>query len=458
MKLASSTDLIELYQLKDGQRVRPLFKGHVAELAIRMVRGIYQIELEALSSSFRLDYKPTSRSFQHVQMTYSDMITKVLTDYPGADVIDMTSKATTLKQFVLQYKETEWQFLKRMASHFRTVLVPAVDAETPKLWFGLPEGQVEKLSATNYTIGKDRSVYLHTLHNDSERPIIERDTVSYVIESKKILALGDRVLIQNKELVVVKSIARMQKGVLTYEYHLLSEAGIRQGRLNIPSLLGVSIEGKVLEVKKDQVRLHLAIDETQKKDEATWFNLATPYTAEGHSGFYSPPEIGDNVHLAFPTHREETAIARHSIRKGGDTNPKTADPKTAYWGTPRGKDMKLDPQSVTFTAKEGAVFLQLHQESGIEVHSKHPLTLKANDNITFAGKTISMSATESLRFTCGSSSLVLDGITDIQGQVVEMEGSVKAPVSVSSAMEDDDDNLEQGLDVMGMIPLAGGGA
>ncbi|SDB57399.1 hypothetical protein SAMN02787079_04540, partial [Lysinibacillus sp. TC-37] len=95
----------------------------------------------------------------------------------------------------------------------------------------------------------------------------------------------------------------------------------------------------------------------QKKEEATWFPLATPYTAEGHSGFYSPPEVADCVHLAFPTHREEAAIVRHSVRKGGDANPKTADPKTSYWGTPKGKDMKLDPQSVTFTAQEGAVFL-----------------------------------------------------------------------------------------------------
>ena len=89
------------------------------------------------------------------------------------------------------------------------------------------------------------------MHNDIERPMEERDSISYVIESKKILALGDRVLIQNKELVVAKSIARMQKGILTYEYHLLSEAGIRQERLNIPLLSGVSIEDKILEVKKD---------------------------------------------------------------------------------------------------------------------------------------------------------------------------------------------------------------
>ncbi|MGE6513281.1 contractile injection system protein, VgrG/Pvc8 family [Lysinibacillus sphaericus] len=459
LQLASSADRIELYQKNNDQRVRPLFKGQVTEVAVRMVRGVYQIEFEAVSSTFTLDCKRNARSFQHDKLTYSKMLEQVLTAHPGADVIDTASKATPIKQFILQYKETDWQFLQRMASHFRTVLVPAVDADTPKLWFGLPEGQVEKLSATSYTIAKDRSIYLHTLHNDIERPMEERDTVSYIIESKKTLALGDRVLIQNKELVVAKSMARMQRGVLSYEYHLLSEAGIRQGRLSIPSLPGTAIEGTVLEVKKDQVRLHLAIDDAQKKEEATWFSLATPYTAEGHSGFYSPPEIGDSVHLAFPNHREETAVVRHSVRKGGDANPKIADPKTAYWGTPKGKDMKLDPQSVTFTAKEGAVFLQLNQDSGIEVHSNHPLTLKANDNITFAGKTISISATESMRLTCGSSSIVLDGITDMQGQVVEMEGSIKAPVPASSASEEGNgDDLESALDVMGMIPLAGGGA
>ena len=57
----------------------------------------------------------------------------------------------------------------------------------------------------------------------------------------------------------------MQQDVLTYEYHLLSESGIHRERLNIPSLSGIAIEGKVLEVKKDQVRLHLSIDEAQKR-------------------------------------------------------------------------------------------------------------------------------------------------------------------------------------------------
>lgn len=459
IQLASSSDCIELYQKNNGQRGRALFKGQVNEIAVRMVRGVYQIEIDAVSSTFQLDCKQNVRSFQHDKMTYNEMLKLILANYPGADIIDTASKATTLKQFILQYKETDWQFLKRMASHFRTVVIPAVDTETPKLWFGLPEGQAEKLTADSYTIIKDRSMYYQTLHNDTEKPLEERDTVTYVIESTKPLSLGDRVQIQGKEMVVATSIAKMQRGILTFEYRLKPEQGIRQGRLNIPLLPGVSIEGTVLEVKKDLVRLHLSIDPAQKKEEAAWFPLATPYTAEGHSGFYSPPEIGDAVHLTFSTHREEAAFVRQTVRKGGDTNPKTADHQTSYWGTPRGKEIKLDPQSVTLTATEGAVFLQLHQESGVQVHSKHPLTLKANDNLSFTGKSISMSAAESLRFTCGSSSLVLDGITDIQGEVVEMEGSVKAPVPLSGGdEEEDEDDLEAALDVMGMIPLSGGGA
>lgn len=70
--------------------------------------------------------------------------------------------------------------------------------------------------------------------------------------------------------------------------------------------------------------------------------------------------------------------------------------------------------------------------SGVEVQSIYLFTLKANDNINLSAKSISTSATESMRLICSTSSLVLDGITDMQGQIVTMEGSNKAPVSVSN--------------------------
>ena len=58
---------------------------------------------------------------------------------------------------------------------------------------------------------------------------------------------------------------------------------------------------------------------------------------------------------------------------------------------------------------------------------------------------------------CQSSSIVLDGITDIQGNLVEMEGINKSPVSTSNEESNDNtDTLQLALDLDGMIPSGGG--
>ena len=151
------------------------------------------------------------------------------------------------------------------------------------------------------------------------------------------------------------------------------------------------------------------------------------------------------LYLSFPNQKEETAIVRHSLRKGGETNSKTANPSISYWNTPNGK--------------EGSIFLKLHEETGIELHSRKPLVLKADQDIHFMQQQrLTMNEGKSIHFTCDASSLLLDGITDIQGAIVYMEGSNKALVSVASASEEDEedfDELQLGLDVGGMIPLAG---
>ena len=455
LAIASNADQIELNQVSEGQLVRPLFKGFVTEVAVRSVHDIYYIELEAVSQTFRLDIQRKSRSFQDTSMKYSELIDLVLASYPGSDSIDNASMSTSLENFVLQYKETDWQFLKRMASHFGSVLVAEVAASSPKLWFGVPEGRIGELPDHTYRLKKNLSVYRRIISHERTRPLAENDVRTYVIESTQRLALGDRVRLKGEELVVITSIARMSQGVLVYEYHLTVEAGIRQAKTYLPSLSGVSLTGKVLEVAKTGIRLHLAIDAEQSKDKAIWFPLASPYTAEGHSGFYWSPEVGDTVHLAFPNREEKSGIVHQGIRKGGDSNPKMADHKVAYWGTPHGKELKFDAQAIGITAKEGAVFLKLHETEGIEVHSQQPLSLKADQDLQFTGRRLTMNAGESMHFTCDASSLVLDGITDIQGDIVAMNGSLKAPISLDEEAEGVDE-LELGLDVGGMIPLAGG--
>ncbi|HHY71947.1 MAG TPA: hypothetical protein GX497_01710, partial [Bacillus bacterium] len=49
-----------------------------------------------------------------------------------------------------------------------------------------------------------------------------------------------------------------------------------------------------------------------------------------------------------------------------------------------------------------------------------------------------------------------DGITDIQGDLVKMEGWVKAAVPMSKEEEDEEED-ELGAAVLGMLPVTGGG-
>ncbi|HHY72326.1 MAG TPA: hypothetical protein GX497_03705 [Bacillus bacterium] len=151
----------------------------------------------------------------------------------------------------------------------------------------------------------------------------------------------------------------MKQGILTYEYVLAPEAGIRQNLIHHPSLCGGAIEGKIIDVAKDKVRVYHSIDDAQNKDEATWFPYSTFYTAEGNSDFYWMPELGDAVQLYFPSDKEEEAVVINSVRKEGASNPKTSDPNIKYWGTNHGKHMKMGTSDVMFTAKEGSIFLTL---------------------------------------------------------------------------------------------------
>lgn len=126
---------IVIHQLDEqGQSVRRLFHGIVMRLSVHCTRGVYMFELEAASHSYQMDSKVKKRSYQDIHRTYDDLVTTLVRKYRYGDAIDTVSNHTKLDAFVLQYEETDWAFLKRLASRFGSVLVPEVTAASPKLF------------------------------------------------------------------------------------------------------------------------------------------------------------------------------------------------------------------------------------------------------------------------------------------------------------------------------------
>ena len=61
---------------------RILFSGKIVTAEIAPDRGLYYLYLEALSDTFAWDLVQTSRSFQDLDMTYSQVFAKTLEDQP----------------------------------------------------------------------------------------------------------------------------------------------------------------------------------------------------------------------------------------------------------------------------------------------------------------------------------------------------------------------------------------
>ncbi|WP_418027062.1 phage baseplate assembly protein V [Paenibacillus sp. JJ1722] len=403
---------------ENGQPERILFHGLLVHAETRMVRGIYYVELEAVSHTIQLDITPVTRSYQDTLMPYGNLIKQIIQKHNQADVIDNITDSTILHEFTLQYRETDWAFLKRMASRFGTVLIPEISLNGPKFWFGMPEGQYVEMRHPVY----------RTRHSFDPKRTAE---FSYMMESETFARPGDLTNWNGEQWMVAEVTSELRKGLLLHEYELVHEQGIQQTEILCPHLTGASFEGRVIEAKSGRIRVHLTVDEKQDRDKAWWFPYASSYTAEGHSGWYVMPERGDTVSVRFPTEQEADGYAASSIRQGRSSSSKLTDPATKYWGTPHGKDIKLSTSELKVTAKSEQVHISMNG-SGIQVVSEHELSLSAGKTLSLhADGELNIQAAEAIYFKAGSSSLVLDGETDIRSAKVQLEGTVKRSVFVA---------------------------
>ncbi|MEC1180052.1 hypothetical protein P9B03_16240 [Metasolibacillus meyeri] len=422
VEMAEKQTTIEVNQLDAQGAATPLFKGMILEIKIQMVRGIYYMEMEAASSTYQLDIKQNTRSYQDKEMSYAALFKQLGASYTGFDVIDEATQGAKLENFTLQYRETEWQLLKRLASRFNTGLVPATTFAQPKFYFGIPDGHEQgKLEDYHYTTRKNLAGYLRYTEN-GQQGMMEQDFLYYEMETDSVFALGDTVTFNGQKLYVHAIHTTMKDGLLKHLYTLSTESGMKQPEVFNEAIAGLSLEGKVLEVAKDHVKVHLTIDDKQDKRKAHWFLYTTPYTAEGNSGWYAMPEVNDFVHVYFPTQQEEEGVASHSIRKNRETSGtnKLDDPTTKYYRTAFGKEIKMSPNEIVITAQDGSVFIRLNEASGIELYSKGAIQLTSQADISVnAGKKIFVSAEEEISLTCQGSSITMDGNVQIFGKEVK---------------------------------------
>lgn len=420
IEMTKAKSQIEVSQTVDGAGITTLFKGIIENIKIKAVRDIYYIEACAISNTYNMDVKLKSRSFQNKGMSYTALVKEVVSDYSGGDVIDTASNGKSIKKFTMQYNETDWEFLKRMASRFNAGLVPDAASNKPKFWFGTPQGiGKEKLDDFNYSISKRISDFRVSSEN-TVKGISENDFIYYEVETDKPLSVGYEVDFKGKSLYVYEAVTLMKNSTLKHQYILAQKKGLSQNTLYNDKISGLSIQGKVIEVTKDEVKVHLEIDDSQSVSDAWNFKYSTTYSSEGSTGWYCMPEIGDNVIVYFPDNKEENGVSVSSVRKSNEDS-KLSNPEIKYFRTKSGKELKFSQDEIVITAKDGDIFIKLNEKDGIEIFSKKEIKVISKNDITIdSERKVTISSKEEISLSCKESSIKMDGEITLNGKQVKV--------------------------------------
>lgn len=334
---ATSKTKIEINFTRDGKPMF-VFKGRLESISANMEgvekTAVFFVTINAIANTIDMDLKVIKKSFQDKNMTYTELVSTVIEKYKGADKKMEIGESVPIQYFTLQYRETDWLFLKRMASRFYAPLVCESTADFPKFRFGLTDFRNRgTLEQYNYSLLKQINDFRYSDENKYIEEIDELDFLHYKIffeEEEEPLSIGDKTTYKGIIMYICESMIEIKDNNLYNTISICTESGLKQNIFYNEKIIGISIIGKVLDAKQNMLKLHLEIDDVQEIKKAWWFDYATFYAT-----WYCMPEINDFVNLHFPKNEEVRAIVINSMKQkptGGYDRNNTVPVHPAYNG------------------------------------------------------------------------------------------------------------------------------
>lgn len=256
-----------------------------------------ELYLEAMSYTCLLDQKKEKLAYQKTSATYSELIDIVLSGYSNLKYLfgpRMSGEA--LDRFVVQYEETDWELLARLASQQQCPLVACHNTTGINFTVGVVWGEhaytIPKAEENGIETVYDQNYYLRWNAEDAEAPVFE---------------IGDAIVCKGKTCYVKEAEVTVEDHVLRQSCLLCEKEGFAVPEINNEYLTGLSLPGSVKDVRGNQLMVTLDIDASEETER--WFVYSTFY-----STFYCMPEKGDRINLYFPDSMEDHAFVLNSVR------------------------------------------------------------------------------------------------------------------------------------------------
>ena len=423
--------------------------------------GSLVVEITCISKSIILDRIPRYRSFQDPSLTYSAIAEEINKNYGanGEKIISVGEDMKEVPRMTIQYNETDWEYLKRLASYTGQPVMPYYD----KVLVGFLKNQAVQTPNTTYSqYGKSkknkRTMYKITgtevypvstpikLKTRNRAGGEETENDYYVIESR-IYNEGNTLkceytLGKQTDYFVDPIPHEKIKGAViearTVHIARTDESKSNHGRNDGSS---DNLEGKTIGAKplnkyiekaensqnenvKERVKASdiavMTLDLTEgllklgengqsfedKYAGKSYFPYVTPYS-QTNTGFTPAPETNDRVALYFPSENETHALVMGAVNNDGNgrfTNPdkRNFTLGNSQGGANNGKPMyDFTLNSEEFSISVGRV-INMSSKGTVDISSL------STSNITSTGADVNVSGKNQANISSQSSKLALN--------------------------------------------------
>lgn len=310
-----------------------------------------------------------------------------------------------LQGVMLQYGETDWEFLKRVAQKAGLYLVPNASVKGVRYMMGLPAGTQRIMPEGKIKIKFDRKEYMQKSRNGM-KALRAADMQELTVCSREIWRIGDWVSYQGREYFAWKMVTEYGQAECIHTYYLRTKEAIRTMPISYRGMAGCSFMATVTDVKRDKVQIEVEQDEWGAADGKKWFLFSTVYSSGDGTGWYCMPEIGDSVRLYVPE-KEEDAFVISAVHKETDSARQNPDCKS--WKTKYGKEILFTPNSILLTNNQG-MMVEMDDEQGITIASDRNITIEAEENLTVSSANASLlvAAEKVLQVKQGGTAMTLE--------------------------------------------------
>ncbi len=115
-------ETLTLMYEKDGKE-KPLFYGVIDKVQTVKDGESLILRLDAWDATRLMDTDKRLIAYQDLDMTTHQLIDKIMKTYPGADY-KVHVPEEKIEQILVQYEETDWEFLKRVFAKYHAALYP----------------------------------------------------------------------------------------------------------------------------------------------------------------------------------------------------------------------------------------------------------------------------------------------------------------------------------------------